>query len=342
VSSHAPESAEEVPADAVARASSGLRARRHLERFGLLWILIAIIGIFSALEPSTFATSGNFTSILEEQSVLACLSLGLVFPIAVGEFDVSLGYVVGFTAVECDALVEKAHLAGDLAVVLTIATGLAIGLISGILVTRFSMHSLIATLGIGFAVNSLTIGVSGSQTLFQGVPHFLAQAVNSTPVFGIAGAVWIVFALAIVLYFVLQYTPYGRKIYAVGGSERVARLAGIRTRLIKTSAFVMAGGLAAVAGLLQLGESGGANPAFGIPLLLPAFAAVFLGATAIRPGYFNIWGTLLAIGVLAVGFDGLNLDGVPFWVEPMFDGVLLLGAVLLARKEARSIGRSVR
>ena len=317
-----------------------LGVRPHLERFGLVWILIAVIGIFSALEPSTFATRGNFTSILQEQSVLACLSLGLLFPIAVGEFDVSLGYVVGFTAVESDALVEKAHIAGGLAVVLTIATGLAIGLLNGILVTRFSVHSLIATLGVGFAVNSLTIGVSGSQTLFQGVPHFLAQAANSTPIFGIAGAVWIVLAVAIVLYLVLQYTPYGRKIYAVGGSERVARLAGIRTRMIKTSAFVMAGGLAAVAGLLQLAETGGANPAFGIPLLLPAFAAVFLGATAIRPGYFNVWGTLIALGVLAVGFSGLNLHGVPFWVEPMFDGTLLLGAVLLAREEARSIGRS--
>jgi ribose transport system permease protein len=341
VSKNTTASGEESPANAAVDATSGLGIRRHFERFGLLWILVAVIGVFSALEPSTFATTGNFTSILQEQSVLACLALGLMFPIAVGEFDVSLGYVVGFTAVEGDALVEKAHLGGELAIILTIATGLAIGLVNGLFVTRFKVHSLIATLGVGFGVNSLTIGVSGSQTLFMGVPHFLSQAANSTPLFGIAGAVWIVFAIAIVLYLVLQFTPYGRKIYAVGGSERVSRLAGIRTRLVKTSAFVVAGGLAAVAGLLQLAETGGANPDFGIPLLLPAFAAVFLGATAIRPGYFNVWGTLIAIGVLAVGFAGLNLDGVPFWVEPMYDGVLLLGAVLLAREEARSIGRSL-
>ena len=96
-----------------------------------------------------------------------------------------------------------------------------------------------------------------------------------------------------------------------------------------------------MAGLLQLAETGGANPAFGIPLLLPALRP-FPRRTAIRPGYFNVWGTLIAIGVLAVGFAGLNLAGVPFWVEPMFDGVLLLGAVLLASEEARSIGRAVR
>lgn len=322
------------------RAPTGPEVGRHFERFGLVWILVATIAVFSILEPTTFATRGNFTSILQQQSVLACLALGLLFPIAVGEFDVSLGYIVGFTAVEADALVEKSHLSGGLAVALTLLTGVAIGTISGILVTRFSVHSLIATLGVGFAVNSLTIGVSGSQTLFSGVPPFLERIANSTPVFQIAGAVWVVFGLALILNFVLQHTPYGRKIYAVGGSERVARLAGIRTKAIKTSAFGIAGGLAALAGVLQLAETGGANPAYGIPLLLPAFAAVFLGATAIRPGYFNVWGTLIAILLLAVGFSGLNLRGVPFWVEPMFDGLILLCAVLLAREEARSIGRS--
>jgi ribose transport system permease protein len=322
------------------RLPHGADIRRHFERFGLVWILAVTIAVFSVLEPSTFATQGNFTSILQQQSVLACLSLGLLFPIAVGEFDVSLGYIVGFTAVEADALVEKSHLSGGLSVVLTLLTGVAIGTISGILVTRFSVHSLIATLGVGFAVNSLTIGVSGSQTLFSGVPPFLERIANSTPFFEIAGAVWVIFGIALILNFVLQHTPYGRKIYAVGGSERVARLAGIRTKAVKTSAFAIAGGLAALAGLLQLAETGGANPAYGIPLLLPAFAAVFLGATAIRPGYFNVWGTLIAILLLAVGFSGLNLRGVPFWVEPMFDGLMLLCAVLLAREEARSIGRS--
>ena len=319
--------------------SGAVKARDFTERFGLVAILIGVVVVFWAIEPSTFGTTQNFTTIFQQQSVLACLCLGLMIPIAVGEFDLSVGYVLGLAAMMCDALVEKGNMNGGLAVFLTIVACTGIGLFNGVLVTRFHVHSLIATLGVGFAVSGLTIGISGSQTLFQGVPHFL-QSTVTTDVGGIVSAVWIVLGLAIVLWLVLDHTPYGRRIYAVGGSERVARLAGVRTSLIKLSAFALAGFFAALAGLMQLGESGGANPSFGINLLLPAFAAIFLGATAIRPGYFNVWGTIIAILLLAAGFSGLSLIGVPLWVEPLFDGAVLLVAVLFAREEARSIGTS--
>jgi ribose transport system permease protein len=317
----------------------GRQARDLTERFGLVAILLVVIVVFWVLEPSSFGQTRNFTTILQQQSVLACLALGLMIPIAVGEFDLSVGYVLGLAAVMCDALVEKSHLGGGLAVFLTIVTCTAIGLFNGFLVTRFHVHSLIATLGVGFAVSGLTIGISGSQTLFSGVPGFIATLSNSH-VGGIVSAVWVDLGLAIGLWLVLDHTPYGRRIYAVGGSERVARLAGVRTSLIKLSAFGLAGFFASLAGLMQLGESGGANPSFGINLLLPAFAAIFLGATAIRPGYFNVWGTIIAILLLAAGFSGLSLKGVPLWVEPLFDGAVLLVAVLFARAEARSIGKS--
>lgn len=318
----------------------GQQARELTERFGLVAILIGVIIVFWALEPTTFGATRNFTTILQQQSVLACLALGLMIPIAVGEFDLSVGYVLGLAAVMCDALVEKSDLSGGLAVFVTIVACTAIGLFNGFLVTRYHVHSLIATLGVGFAVSGLTIGISGSQTLFSGVPGFISTISNSH-VGGIVSAVWVDLGLAIALWLVLDHTPYGRRIYAVGGSERVARLAGVRTSMIKLSAFALAGFFASLAGLMQLGESGGANPSFGVNLLLPAFAAIFLGATAIRPGYFNVWGTIIAILLLAAGFSGLSLKGVPLWVEPLFDGAVLLVAVLFAREEARSIGKSI-
>lgn len=334
-------SEQEAPIHAAAVSGARGRAARDLtERFGLVAILIGVVIVFWILEPTTFGVTQNFTTILQQQSVLACLALGLMVPIAVGEFDLSVGYILGLAAVETDALVEKSHLSPVLAVVLTIITCVGIGLFNGILVTQFNVHSLIATLGVGFAVSGLTIGISGSQTLFSGVPGFISTVSNSN-LGGIVSAVWVDLGLAIALYLVLDHTPYGRRIYAVGGSERVARLAGVRTRLIKLSAFGIAGLFAALAGLMQLGESGGANPSFGVNLLLPAFAAIFLGATAIRPGYFNVWGTIIAILLLAAGFSGLSLKGVPLWVEPLFDGAVLLVAVLFARQEARSIGRPI-
>jgi ribose transport system permease protein len=315
------------------------RGRLLVERYAVLLILLVVVIVFSILEPKSFATKDNAISIVQQQSVLACLALGLLIPIAIGEFDLSVGYVLGFSAIVAAKLGGSSHLPGGAIILICLGIGLAIGCLNGLFVARFKVHSLIATLGVGFAVSGATIGVSGSQTLFQGIPDAISK-VSSTQIFTVDLAVWIVLVLAIVMNTVLVHTPFGRRIYAIGGSERVARLAGVRTNLIKIAAFGLAGLFAATAGLLQLGESGAANPSFGINLLLPAFAAIFLGATTIKPGYFNVWGTIVAILLLAAGFNGLGLVGVPLWVEPIFDGTVLLVAVLFARAEARSLGRA--
>jgi ribose transport system permease protein len=308
-----------------------------IQRFGAVLMLLIVIVVFSILSPDSFATKQNAVTILQQEAVLACLALGLLLPIAVGEFDLSVGYVLGFVAVVAAKLGGDTGLPGGAIIVLCILIGLTIGTLNGVLTAKFGIHSLIATLGVGFAVSGGTIGVSGGTTLFKGIPPIIPDLAN-TNILGLKSAVWIVFALAILLYIVLEFTPFGKRIYAVGGSERVARLAGVRTDAIKIAAFAIAGGMAAIAGLLQLGQAGGATPAFGVNLLLPAFAAIFLGATAIKPGVFNVWGTIIAILLLAAGFTGLGLQGVPLWVEPIFDGAVLLIAVMVTRREARSLG----
>jgi ribose transport system permease protein len=308
-----------------------------VQRFGAVILLVLVCVVFSILEPESFATWQNARTILQQEAVLACLALGLLLPIAVGEFDLSVGYVLGFSAVIAASLGGESHVAGGLVIPIVLLCGLSIGAFNGILVAKFKIHSLIATLGVGFAVSGATVGVTGGTTLFKGIPKIIPD-VSNTEILGLKSAVWVVFALAIVLYLVLEFTPFGRRVYAVGGSERVARLSGVRTDWIKIAAFSIAGGMAAVAGILQLGQAGGASAAFGVNLLLPAFAAIFLGATAIKPGVFNVWGTVIAILLLAAGFTGLGLQGVPLWVEPIFDGTVLLVAVLVTRREARSLG----
>lgn len=308
-----------------------------VQRYGAVLMLIIVCIVFSILSPDSFATKQNAVTILQQQAVLACLALGLLLPIAVGEFDLSVGYVLGFVAVVAADLGGNTGLPGGLIIPICIVIGLLIGTLNGVLTAKFRIHSLIATLGVGFAVSGATIGVSGGTTLFKGISPIIPELAN-TNVLGLKSAVWIVFALAMLLFVVLEFTPFGKRIYAVGGSERVARLAGVRTDAIKIAAFAIAGGMAACAGLLQLGQAGGATPSFGINLLLPAFAAIFLGATAIKPGVFNVWGTIIAILLLAAGFTGLGLQGVPLWVEPIFDGTVLLVAVLVTRREARGLG----
>lgn len=305
-----------------------------LRRQSILVLIVVLFCAFSILAPATFPTVANLRGLALGQSVSAMLALAVLMVVVSGEFDLSSGYVLGFSAV------LSAKLAGDLgwspwvAIVASLLAGAIFGLLSGTLVARLQVHSLIATLGVGLAVSGLSVGVSGGQTLSTNIPEMITGLAR-TRILGLESAIWIVLIVAVIMYFVLVRTPLGRKIYAVGGSETVARMVGIRVRLLKTGMFVVAALLAALAGLLQLGLSGAANPGYGSNLLLPAFAAVFLGSTTFNPGFFNVWGTMLAVLLLAIGFSGLGLLGVPFWVEPVFDGLALIVGVLLSRLTAK-------
>jgi ribose transport system permease protein len=304
--------------------------RNVLRHHVILLLIVVLIIAFSILEPRTFPTLANFHGIVLGQAVSALLALAVLVVVVTGEFDLSAGYLLGFSAVLGAALTGVAGLPAAVGFGGSLIAGGLLGLLSGTLTARLGVNSLIATLGVGLAVSGLSVGVSGGQILSTNIPRFFA-AMARTPILGIGSAAWIVLAIAVVMYVVLTKTPVGRKLYATGGSEQVARLVGIRVRLLKTMAFVVAGVLAALAGSLQLGLSGAANPSFGSSLLLPAFAAVFLGSTTVRPGFFNVWGTILAIILLAVGFSGLSLAGAPFWMEPVFNGIALIVGVLLSR-----------
>ena len=305
-----------------------------VRRQSILILVIVLFCVFSTLAPATFPTVDNLRGLALGQSVSALLALAVLMVVVSGEFDLSAGYVLGFSAVLSAKLAGELGWSPVVAIVAALLAGAVFGLVSGTLVARLRVHSLIATLGVGLAVSGLSVGVSGGQTLSTNIPAIITNLARHR-ILGLEAAIWLVLVVAVVMYVVLVKTPLGRKIYAVGGSETVARMVGIRVQLLKTGMFVAAGLLAALAGLLQLGLSGAANPAYGSNLLLPAFAAVFLGSTTVNPGFFNVWGTLLAVALLAIGFSGLGLMGVPFWVEPVFDGLALIVGVLLSRWTAK-------
>jgi ribose transport system permease protein len=214
--------------------------------------------------------------------------------------------------------------------------GMLIGLINGLLVVKWRISAFVATLGTGFILSALTEGISGGTLLFGGSYKILVNLADDK-VAGIGISVLAALVIALIMLWLLEHVPLGRKWYAIGGSERVAFLAGVPTKRLRVLAFVAAGLLVSVAAIFQLGSAADADPTFGPQLLLPAYATVFVGVTTHRPGYYNVVGTVVGLLVLAVGFNGLTLLGVPVWVEPLFDGVILIAAVLLARAEARTI-----
>jgi ribose transport system permease protein len=215
-------------------------------------------------------------------------------------------------------------------------TGIVCGVVNGVLTVKFEISSFIATLGTGILLSGFTFALSSGQVIFSGVPPIITY-IGQERFLGLGITVWLTIIIALILLYLTEHTPLGRKLYATGGSERVAFLAGIRTGRLKILAFAISGLLVAIGAVFDLGQSGAANPGFGPDLLLPAYAAAFLGVTSYRPGYYNIPGTIIAILLLAVGFNGLNLLGAPFWVQPIFNGAVLIIAVVTARAEARHI-----
>lgn len=318
----------------------GMVLRRLTAKYSLLVVLIALILIYSVLVPETFPTWNNFQTLLLGSTVPLMVALAVLVPAAAGAFDLSPGYLLGLVSI---VAIRSAQLADDTALkgllfaiagaILTIAI---VSMVNSFFVAYLQIHSLIATLGVGIAIGGLTVGFSGGTNVFEGLPVALGQ-IASQRWFGVSITVYIAAVAALLLHLFMAHTPTGRRIYAVGGNERVAVLNGLRTARLKTVAFVVGGCFAGLAGLFQLGQAGSSSPTFGPNLLLPAFAAVFLGATSIKPGFFNVGGTILAALVLAVNASGLVLVGVPYWTTSLFDGAALLIGVLIAGKKVRGL-----
>jgi ribose transport system permease protein len=297
-------------------------------------LLVILIVIFS-LVTSQFFTAANWQNLLVIQSVVSCTAFAAILTLVVGEFDLSLGNMLGFLTM-LGAFLGGMGFSGAVIIPAMILVGALTGLVNGVLTVRFQISSFIATLGTGILLSGFTLGLSGGQVLFNGIPPVILS-IGQNQVFGLGISVWLTAVIAIVLLYVLEQTPFGRKLYAIGGSERVAFLAGIRTGTLKIVTFVLAGALIGVGSIFALGQNGAASAGFGPELLLPAYAAAFLGVTTYRPGYYNIPGAVIAILLMAVGFNGLNLLGAPFWVQPIFNGGVLIIAVISARAEARHI-----
>ena len=328
------------PAEPVATTAGGNDAPRpralaaFLKRYTTLLILLALMAVFSGLSPQ-FLTSLNLKNLLVVQVTVCCMAFAAILPLIVGEFDLSLGYALGFIMM-LGACLGGLGCGAAVIIPAMLAAGLAIGVLNGLLRIWFNISSFIATLGVGILLSGVTQGMSGGSVLYAGIPPILTAA-GQDEVLGLGISVWLTLVLALVLVFVLEHTPFGRQLYAIGGSERVAFLAGIRLNLYKVLAFAGAGLLVGIAALFELGQSGGANPLFGPELLLPAYAAAFLGVTTYRRGYVNVPGAVIAIVLLAVGFNGLNLLGAPYWLQPIFNGIVLIVAVITAAAEGRQI-----
>lgn len=306
-----------------------------------LYLFAVIFIVFSLWVPRTFLNWNTWRSVIDTESLTAIVAVGLTISLAAGVFDLAIGMQVGLAGIVVAQLLSALQVPTALAILLTVALSALVGLVSGLLVVRLRIDSFISTLALASVLTALVQWVSGSQQILNLSEDF--QGLGTQDILGVTLPVWVMIVLAIAAWYVLDRTPAGRQIYAVGGNPVAARLAGVPVQRVILLSLVAGGAIASIAGVLFSARIGVGDPTVGPAFLLPAFAAATLGSTQFKAGRYNIAGTLVAVFVLAAGSKGLQLAGAPIWIPDLFNGLAIILAVGLAKWEGRSLrARAVR
>jgi ribose transport system permease protein len=319
----------------------GKKLMRFLPVYGLVILMVFLIGLFSILLPNTFPTMLNLRSIVSDKAIIALLSLGAMIPMAAGRIDLTVGYGIVLWHVLAISLQTMIGLPWPLAVMMVLALGAFTGFLNGLLVEVAKIDSFIATLGTGTVLYALALWHTGGRQMVGLLPDGF-YALNNTFIFGLPITGYYLLAITVVMWVVLEYTPVGRYLYAIGANQRAAQLNGIPTRKYVIGAFVASGMMTALAGVLLAAKLRIGQASVGLEFLLPALVGAFLGSTTIKPGRVNVWGTIVGVTILAVGISGIQQFGGSFWVEPLFNGVTLLIAIGIAGYAQRKKGAQKR
>lgn len=320
------------------RAFLGPLERLQLGRFSGFFFFAVIFLIFAVWVPSTFLTSVTWKSILISQAVTGILALALLAPLATGLFDLSVAQTMGFCALVCGYLITQGpHLSLALAIPITLAVGACIGMFNGFLCGIVGLDSFIATLGTTALLTGLAAVIANGA--FFGPFSDQMVGLTSGSALGVPMMAVYMFILAVVVWYVLEHTPIGRRAYAVGANPDAARLSGVRTGRYKFWSMVVCSTIAAAGGVLLASTLNSVSESLGPQYLLPAFASAFLGTTQIKPGRFNVWGTIVAIFLLGTGIQGLQLVGADIWITNIFFGSALIIAISTTLIVQRTRGR---
>lgn len=329
-------SALEPTRDELASLSFAARLGRLAPVYGLVILMLLLLGLFSILLPETFPTLLNLRSIISDKAIIAILSLAATIPMVTGKIDLTVGYGIVLWHILAISL-QTLGLPWPVACFVVLALGAFSGLLNGLLVEVARIDSFIATLGTGTVLYALALWHTGGRQMVASLPEGF-YGLNSTFVLGLPITGFYVLIIAIVLWLILEYTPIGRYMYAIGANPTSAALNGIPVPRYVMGAFIASGSLTALAGILLASKLRIGQASVGLEYLLPALVGAFLGSTTIKPGRVNVWGTLTGVVILAIGISGIQQFGGSFWVEPLFNGVTLLVAIGIAGYAQRKRG----
>jgi len=305
--------------------------------YGVVVVLAGLCVTFSAA-TSGFLTSDNLRNLLEQSAEPGLLACGMTAVIIAGEFDLSVGAILGFGGVIC-AIVTNAS-TPVLGIAAALAAGAALGVINGVIVSRTGVHSFLVTLATQFVFVGAAIYLThGTDNVRIDATGF-AQLSDGT--FGtLQYKAWIALTGFIIMWLVLRESRLGKRIHALGGNAAAARTVGIRVHRVRVAVFALSGVFAAIAGVLVASDATVAQADGGIGTEFVAITAVIIGGTSIAGGRGSVWRTFTAVLLLAVIANGLNLLYINATYDQLVQGAIILAAVLTDAR-IKSVSRGPR
>ncbi|ESW90087.1 MULTISPECIES: ABC transporter permease [unclassified Mesorhizobium] len=338
----------DIPAKAAVNSMSGGSVLLTLMKARTFIALIAVLLFFSIAAPN-FLSAANLILMSKHVALNAFLAMGMTFVIITGGIDLSVGSIVGLCGMVAGYLVLNGI---DLQVgytiyfnvfeiaLITLAVGILIGAVNGLLITRLNVAPFIATLGVLYVARGLALLSSDGRTF----PNLVGKPELGTTGFGFLGAgrllglpvaLWILLVVALGAAYLAKYTPLGRHIFAVGGNERAARISGVRVNMVKMFVYMFSGFCAAIVGLIISSELMASHPATGESFELNAIAAAVLGGTSMSGGRGTIGGTIVGAFVIGILSDGLVMMGVSSFWQMVIKGLVIIVAVVVDQAQRR-------
>ena len=316
--------------------AQGLAHDLAFDRIGAVYVWLGIIVVFSLWAPETFPSLATAKQILNANAITALAALSITIPLAARVFDLSFAFVMTLTGVTVAHLIAKDGVPVVPAIALALGVGVGIGVINAIVVVVMRIDSFIGTLATGSLIAALITMVTNEVPITDAKLGDAFAKIGQTSVGGITLGVFYCAVVALAIWYLLEHTATGRRLYATGFNPDAARLAGVRVDRLRFLSLVVSGGLAGATGIILASTLGSGSPTAGTPYLLPAFAAAFLGATQLKHGRFNAGGTIIAVLLLGTGVTGLALANAPQWAGDMFVGIVLFASLALTGLQRRT------
>lgn len=319
--------------------------RIRLDRYSALYLLGAFFIFYGLTESNFLIWNGSIEFVLTEKVIVCMLALAFLVPMTADTFDLSIGHTMALSLVIVNKLALETDIPNGVAALIGMGACMAIGLVNGFVVVKLKVNSFIATLGMSQVVaaiirrihdsGQITNELSDSYVSFGKGNVFAFDWPGSGNEIALPRYFFYGLIVAVGVWFVLEHTPTGRHLFATGGNREAARLSGIKVDQLTWGSLVASAGIAGFAGLIYSWKFANYAAAVGPPLLFPAVAAVFFGASQIR-GRANVWGAILAVYTLAFGIKGIGLryPREIDWIQPLFEGLTLILAVAIASRQA--------